>query len=433
MTRLKRKVLIYIGTIAILSTIEYNRQSVSVLTVHQLSTHKNTSQNQRQHHDVPTQFTTKFEETLDLPAPYYWRDVAANIITNEDGQFVPLILLNGKIMCLPNHKKKLRRMRSRSFIEMLQKGLSLNTVQDATISSYDSDGGFPILLMEGDVMGCNICNHTDKLDFPRLTWATPNTQKHSSKEWCNAIGMTSYESWDSLHKDHVYAETWDATFAKNEEMYPWEAKIKRAVWRGTTTHEYYQFQDSEFRDIPRQKLVQQSMLHPDVIDAAFTAIIQKFEKDKEVLAAQTIVEGRMPFENFMKYKAIIDIDGNCWSSRFAKLLCTNSVVIRIDPDYAEYFDDDLIPGVHYLSASLDNITTVAEYAVDEKNDRQIKHIVSNANSWCKNTLTEVEMANDALVQLKKYAKALDAYSKDLRDEWRIVIQRFSNTLVECSY
>lgn len=356
MTRLKRKVLIYIGTIVILSTIEYNRQSVSVLTVHQLSTHKNTSQNQRQHHDVPTQFTTKFEETLDLPAPYYWRDVAANIITNEDGQFVPLILLNGKIMCLPNHKKKLRRMRSRSFIEMLQKGLSLNTVQDATISSYDSDGGFPILLMEGDVMGCNICNHTDKLDFPRLTWATPNTQKHSSKEWCNAIGMTSYESWDSLHKDHVYAETWDATFAKNEEMYPWEAKIKRAVWRGTTTHEYYQFQDSEFRDIPRQKLVQQSMLHPDVIDAAFTAIIQKFEKDKEVLAAQTIVEGRMPFENFMKYKgvsphwpcwflclffsfefhflpsrlkAIIDIDGNCWSSRFAKLLCTNSVVIRV--------------------------------------------------------------------------------------------------------
>ena len=34
----------------------------------------------------------------------------------------------------------------------------------------------------------------------------------------------------------------------------------------------------------------------------------------------------MPFEAQMAYRAIIDIDGNNWSSRFASLLCMNSVI-----------------------------------------------------------------------------------------------------------
>jgi len=37
----------------------------------------------------------------------------------------------------------------------------------------------------------------------------------------------------------------------------------------------------------------------------------------------------MPFEKQMAYRAIIDIDGNNWSSRFASLLCTNSVIIKV--------------------------------------------------------------------------------------------------------
>jgi hypothetical protein len=37
----------------------------------------------------------------------------------------------------------------------------------------------------------------------------------------------------------------------------------------------------------------------------------------------------MEFDEQMNYKAIMDIDGNSWTGRFSKLLCTNSVVIKV--------------------------------------------------------------------------------------------------------
>jgi hypothetical protein len=87
---------------------------------------------------------------------------------------------------------------------------------------------------------------------------------------------------------------------------------------------------AELNETPRGKLVQMSIRYPHLIDAAFVNFVNFFKDKKDKLRNQTNVAiKRMPFEEQMTYKAIIDIDGNNWSSRFASLLCTNSVVIKV--------------------------------------------------------------------------------------------------------
>ena len=76
--------------------------------------------------------------------------------------------------------------------------------------------------------------------------------------------------------------------------------------------------------------MQKSVENPGLIDAGFVKLIQQYEPKKyELLNQTTILTDRMEFDDQMKYKAILDIDGNNWSARFPKLLCSNSVVIKV--------------------------------------------------------------------------------------------------------
>ena len=93
---------------------------------------------------------------------------------------------------------------------------------------------------------------------------------------------------------------------------------------------------------------------------------------------------------------------------------------QIEPDYIEYFYDDLRPNVHYLPASLDNVTDVTAYAMNEMNNKQMKDMVASANSWCKRTLTEGVLITDAMFQLDEYEASLEIYADNhgsWLDEW----------------
>ena len=68
---------------------------------------------------------------------------------------------------------------------------------------------------------------------------------------------------------------------------------------------------------------------PELIDAAFVNLTQYYKGKEGELRNRTIIAQKIPFDEQMTYRAIIDINGNNWSSRFAGLLCTNSVVIKV--------------------------------------------------------------------------------------------------------
>jgi hypothetical protein len=216
--------------------------------------------------------------------------------------------------------------RARAAVEMIQTGLDQK-------NHGEFEGSFlPIFVLIGDGCGCSTSDGFDTLKYPRLSWAFPSAKysegEYFGSSWCqSAIGIPSYEMWFSFHS-HKNSSSWDATFAMYSEKYPWNSKLKKAMWRGTTTYEK-RYMGVDLNETPRGKLVHLSLTNPGLIDAAFVKLIQQYEGQEDVLANQTILAGRMQFDDQMKYKAIIDIDGNNWSSRFAKLLCANSVVIKV--------------------------------------------------------------------------------------------------------
>ena len=113
--------------------------------------------------------------------------------------------------------------------------------------------------------------------------------------------------------------------------------------------------------------------------------------------------------------------------------------IQVDPDFIEYFYEnggDVKPMIHYVPASLDNITKVVGWVMDAKNEEQMKTIVQSANSWCKQSLSEEGLARDAILQLKTYKQRLDSYANSSwTAEWKQVRNRFTNTIddmVECN-
>jgi hypothetical protein len=91
---------------------------------------------------------------------------------------------------------------------------------------------------------------------------------------------------------------------------------------------------------------------------------------------------------------------------------------QIDPDYIEYFYHELQPMVHYVPASLENLTTVAAYVLDQKNEVEMRDMVHSANSWCRTKMIKDRLVKDMMSQLDKYEVMLSEYlhKKNIADE-----------------
>lgn len=69
--------------------------------------------------------------------------------------------------------------------------------------------------------------------------------------------------------------------------------------------------------------------------------IEFYQRTKEKLAEMTTEVGKkafMPRRDFQKYKAVIELNGNVWSSRFPELLYQNSVVLKVDYMFGTYLN-----------------------------------------------------------------------------------------------
>ena len=62
--------------------------------------------------------------------------------------------------------------------------------------------------------------------------------------------------------------------------------------------------------------------------------------------------------------------------------------------------------MHYVPASLGNITEVVTYVLDEDNEAEMKSIVRSANTWCSQKMTKEQLVEDAMLGLKMYEEAV---------------------------
>ena len=301
--------------------------------------------------------------------------------------------------------------------------------------------------------------------------------------------MPSYKTWRDLnHRDKITEEShqkfpwnkkipkavWRGASTFNKGLYGHLAFSGKSVnpFRfcvgGRLRKKHYLTQCRPLSEIPRSKIVQSSLRRPDLIDAGFHKLVGKHTQNT-TNESTMLLKKAIPLYNMMAYKgkylmvdrktlslhrlpnvyseliltcmyarahillatAIIDIDGNNWSARFHTLLCTNSLVIKISPDFIEQYYDELRPNVHYIPANVANLTQVVEYVMN--NDEKMKSVVKRANAWCQSSWSKRSMMTKATSALELYQSSLEKYDEGhwIEDWKNLNVFKNADDLVEC--
>lgn len=130
---------------------------------------------------------------------------------------------------------------------------------------------------------------------------------------------------------------------------PWINKTDQAFFRGRDSRE------------ERLHLAALSKQSPELLDAGITGWF--FFRDREKHVGKAPLVG---FFDFFKYKYQVNVDGTVAAYRFPYLMLGNSLVLKQDSQYYEYFYGHLQAGTHYvpvqrnLTDLLDNIRWARE-------------------------------------------------------------------------
>jgi Glycosyl transferase family 90 len=238
------------------------------------------------------------------------------------------------------------------------------------------------------------CNHT----FPFPNYQTIRDSKEQPSEWDTAMGD--------------YRAT-----------YPWSTKTKQIVWRGSltgtiinATHKSPRWQMLQgIAELDRRNASDDHQL----FDFGATRLPGRhgpYRADLHQVGG--LVNGISPMADFQRYRGILDVDGNSWSSRFGALLCYNSVVVKVEPSYVDYFYSKasssslppLVPWTHYIPVQANNLTDLidkARFVMDDANDDTVQTIVLHANAWCRQNMIAQTIAHDVLDILERYVELLD--------------------------
>lgn len=128
------------------------------------------------------------------------------------------------------------------------------------------------------------------------------------------VGYSTTTGHYDVSMPYVEQEAWNeeqdlARLAELVLAHPWETKVAKAIWRGSPTGNFV-LNDETLWDLPRAKLVNASLAHPELIDARFTSCKQCSGRVKEMYAEAGFGYGRFfSFEEQFGYQALVDIDG----------------------------------------------------------------------------------------------------------------------------
>jgi hypothetical protein len=294
---------------------------------------------------------------------------------------------------------------------------------------------FPILVWYSDFRDCNQDNWQHGNHTYSLPLFTTCAQVNCQYAWPQPTFETILDSKSTTE--------WDTVFQAQAQEYPWQEKRKQVVWRGTLTGSLEggpwnnarwnvarlahtspsPYWDIGLRNIPP--------LDPDeVLNISDISLRRVFPSHKDVVLDLSEVGGlkdSIPRTAFAHYRAVLDVDGNSWSARFGRLLCDNSIVLKVEPQFVDLFhlqeqqgQYELQAGIHYLHihANLSNLLEQTEFVMDPRNDAAVQAIVRNAQAWCRTHMNPTRLVEDTLSLWEAYVGYLDQWRPDWSEIWQ---------------
>jgi len=287
------------------------------------------------------------------------------------------------------------------------------------------EGGFPLVAFYGDYKSCCTNNWRSNASVPLFTVTAPVSCPH-------AFPTPTYKT---ISESKGRGSEWNQTMKEWKKQYA--EKIPKVVWRGGLTGPIANWTNVRWKMVTKANGKDEESRR--LFDVAFTSIPPRHNNNPtdENVTEKVITEGLWaqtkvsPMSAFQQYAAILDADGNSWSSRFGSLLCYSSVVLKVDPVWVDYFhlkvDDPPLPWKHFVPVSYDlsDLHKHAAWVLDPANSEAVAQIVENANAWCQRQLLHPALAHDYLDIWQAYVEYLDVADPLWYDHvWKSAKEKF---------
>ena len=293
-------------------------------------------------------------------------------------------------------------------------------------------GGIPMIVHLPDNRHCNYQNFDSSTNGSSLSVPIFHVSGSYDSFDCNYTFPIPTYSMINFIRDHERSQnnkTWDDTFREQNQAYPVQSKLSKVVWRGSNTgvtpelrHLHHKL-NNDTRPL-RIRMIQTA--NNNATTAALFFDVRRVS-GKSQKKASTTSSFYLPQQDVQKYKGVLDVDGNSWSERFGKLLCMNTVVLKVEPEFVDYFMPSLQAWTHYIPVKMDSsdLQDIAAYVLNPKNERQIQQIVQNANRWCSQQMTWNKVVADVLDILSNYVGLLDKFDAGWFERWSNYIEDYN--------
>jgi Glycosyl transferase family 90 len=212
------------------------------------------------------------------------------------------------------------------------------------------------------------------------------------------------------------SQNWRGVFREFDEKYPWESKENKIIWRGALSEAEWRDALISVRWRVNKMVTDYNLQGSTIYNVGLTGIPRWLTTRVKFNITEVggFLPSISPMTSFMNYKAILDMDGNSWSSRFGTLLCYNSVVVKVEPKYFEYFFPELKPWKHYIPVKndLSDFDKNIRWALSPTNEKAVRDIIESANDWCSRRFLPDELARDQLDIWETYVREMNRGGAD---------------------
>lgn len=187
------------------------------------------------------------------------------------------------------------------------------------------------------------------------------------------------------------------------EKFPWEKKLAKGFWRGSTTGGYSTL--TAWEHLMRSQLVLLSLAHPDEVDARFHAAVQCDPEVPLLLKAKGMMGKSTTKPGHLKFKYLIDVDGNsCSYERYFWLLLSNSLVLKQMTDNVQWYYGGLEPYRHFVPVKKDLSDLLDQIEWARTHDIEAQLIAEEATQFVKDNLSPEDTALYLYLLLNEYSR-----------------------------